>query len=363
MTIKYRLSEPVCDEKELRLLAECVQTKTIGSGQKYVGLLEERFAKLHGCDRGLAVQSGTAALHTALYGLGIPAGANVAVPDFTCAATGAAVRMAGGHVELVDVEPITIGMDFQKLKAAHAVRPLWGVILVHMYGVPARNSEDIIEWCKQNSIKLVEDCCEAHGARYASGHMVGSMGDVACFSLRSEKLIGVGEGGILITKDRDVMQRSRFFANRAKPRDGWVWKYYTADIGFNYPMPNLLAAFGYAQLDRLLGFINRRREIGKMYRELLPWLHWQDMSKDSVYWLNFGRFPIKITDDETSMRDQMEETGMSLIVRKVGEALMERGVEVRPGFFPLRRQPAFTSDYSVDGGAIWESDKLTYSGL
>jgi perosamine synthetase len=358
--MRFRLNEPVCGAAEAEILAEVVKSNMLGVDGQYTTAFEHKFARLHGHDLGLAVQSGTAALHTALKGCSIPHGALVAVPDFTCAATGAAVCMAGGVCAFIDIESETYGMDFDKLKAAHAKQKLWGVILVHLYGVPARDTTAISNWCSANQVVLIEDCSEAHGAITNSGFPVGAMSHAAAFSLRSEKLIGVGEGGIVLTSNKAIYEKAKWFANRAKPRQGWVWKYLTEDIGYNYSLPHLLGAFALVQLDRLAPGIRKRRELAIAYRTRLPSIEWQKITDKSAHWLNVGSFPVDISN-VTDVDKLLFSTGMHPRVRKAGEMLMDRGVEIRPGFFPLRRQPAFANG-PVDKD-VWESDKLTLTSL
>lgn len=361
--MKYRLNEPTVGTLESNAIDRVIEHTWLGAHGPETREFEKEFAEYHGCKYGLAVQSGTAAIHTAVWAslyekrkLQRPV---VACTDYTCSASAAAISMAGDRVCLVDVEPDTYGMSYEALCLAHAQFEVDAVILVHVYGIPARDTMLIKEFCEDNSIILIEDACEAHGSDIG-GQKIGSLGDIAVFSLRSEKIIGVGEGGVVVTNNEELMKRCIYFANRCKPDDDdWTRKYYTDDIGYNYSLPNVLGAIGLVQLTRLPSLVKRRRRIAALYRDSMPWLQWQENLPGSSNWLNNARFPVLSGPGWT------QETDVSIhpLVKAIGNALFAEGVEVRPGFYPMHLQAAFSDAMILETGAMWESQKIALSSL
>ena len=354
MDLIYRINKPILGDLESKLLQEVVELDWIGVEGTYTKLFERDFSKYHGCKYGYAVQSGTAALHTAFWCLLKDKSFNkslyVAVPDYTCASNAAAVCMANAVPVLVDVELDTFGMDFSLLEEAHKKYTLSIVCLVHVYGTPARDTIIIREFCKSNDILLVEDCSQAHGANIGM-QRVGSFGDIAVFSLRSDKIVSAGEGGICITNSEHYYDIMKYFGNRCKPYKGWWNKYYTDNVGMNYSMPHLSGAMAFSQFQKLPYMLLRRREIALLYRDYLSEFLFNNFIEGSSCWLNYIRFPMK------------EE--FYKFVMNMGKLLVDNGVEVRPGFYPLHRQEVFkkcpTVTSSIRGN--WNSINIGFSGL
>jgi perosamine synthetase len=362
----YRLNEPLIGAADVEAVVAVMESGWIGLDGEGTVAFEEAFAKRHGNAYGVAVQSGTAATHVAVWAVAAwranrmrSVWPRVAVPDFTCSAPAAAVVQAGLTPVIVGIERETLAMDAEALEEAWRVSPFQSVLLVHVYGAPARDAMRIADWCREHDVSLIEDCCEAHGATYPDGRSVGTLGDAAVFSIRSEKMIGVGEGGVAVTNDLTLSIWMETFANRGKTRDDqWWWRFYTEYVGANYKLPATLGAFALSQLTKLDGFLARRKEIARLYRELLPEFDWQTMPEGGAAWLEFLRFPV---GDGAGY--VFEREGLSPQVKAVGQGLFARGVEVRPGFFPIRRHGAFRK-YDVASGLEWTAaDQAVWSGL
>lgn len=331
--IKYFLNEPFLKGKEKEYALDVLESGWLSVKGKHTKIFEEKFAELIGTKYALAVQSGTAALHTALLALGIKKGDKVVIPNYTCAGDITPVIQCGAEPVIIDVEKDTFGMDSEKLKDLIKYEKPKAVILVHVYGFPARDTEKIAELCKENNILLVEDCCEAHNAR-VGGKTLGTFGDISVFSLRSEKMIGVGEGGMILTNNEQLKENAHYWASRAAPfrrsQDPYWYAYYYTDVGMNYLMPHLLGAVGHAQIENFPEILRRKKEVGKTYQELLSNFKEIEIQKkfegsDPVFWLNMVLF-----------KNKNEEQ-----VHEIGKKLMEKGVEIRPGFWPLGDLPPF----------------------
>jgi dTDP-4-amino-4,6-dideoxygalactose transaminase len=223
---------------------------------------EESFARAHDADYGVAVNTGTSALHVALLTDGIGAGDEVITVPMTFTATVAAISYTGARPVFVDVDPKTFTMDPSQIAAKITSRTR-AIIPVHLYGQPA-DMDPIIEIAKENSLKVIEDCAQAHLASY-KGRPVGTIGDFGCFSFYPGKNLGAyGEGGLVTTNSRQAADRMRLL------RDwGQVRKYHHEILAYNYRMDSIQGAVLGVKLKHLNKWTERRRALAALYRQLL----------------------------------------------------------------------------------------------
>ena len=223
-----------------------------------VAAFEEEFAKYSGAGYGIAVNSGTSALHLALLAAGVGPGDEVITVPFTFVATVQAIRYTGARPVFVDVDPRTFTMDPTLLEAA--ITPRTKVILpVHLYGHPA-DMDPIVACAKRHGLVVIEDACQAHAAKY-KGRPVGSLGDFACFSFYPGKNLGAyGEGGIVVTNDPERAHTMRML------RDwGQEQRYHHIRQGFNYRMEGLQGAILRVKLRHLEAWTESRRHNAARY--------------------------------------------------------------------------------------------------
>jgi perosamine synthetase len=225
-----------------------------------VAELEDAFGAYIGVPHTLACSSGTAALHSAYFGLGLEAGDEVIAPTFTFLSTVMPLFVVDAVPVLVDCEPGTANIDPARIEAAVTPRTR-AVVVVHVNGHPC-DMAPIVELCRRRGLKLVEDASHAHGAMW-NATRVGSLGDVSVFSLQGAKLTAAGQGGLLLTADREIFERAVLlghFRNRAfddvtseEYRD-----FSTTGYGLNYRMHPLAAALALRQFDDLDAYIDGR---------------------------------------------------------------------------------------------------------
>ena len=323
--MKYPLNTPLLTNIETRFATDVLKSGWISVGGKYNKLFERKFGKIINKKYNLLVQSGTAALHLALKAININKNDAVITPNFSCSANINCISQCGAKAIVVESEKDTLGLDFELVKKAILKFKPKALQLVHVYGFPARDTIKIVKLCKKKNVIVIEDASEALGAKI-NGKMVGSFGDISIFSLRSEKMIGVGEGGIISTKSKSNFNAIDLIASRNMPfrkRKNEYWKKYISNgEGYNYTMPHILAAIGLGQLKKLSYIVNRKREIGKIYRkEMKDFSFAQKLIKGfkPVYWLNHIYLP------------EFSETK----VKALGKYLMKNDIEVRSGFWPL----------------------------
>ena len=240
--------------------------KVLASGQFALGsevtAFEEEFASFCGARHGVAVNSGTSALHLALLAAGVGPGDEVITVPFTFVATAAAIRYTGATPVFVDISPGTHTMDVSRVAEAITTRTR-AVIPVHLYGQPA-DLDPLCTLAKRYEISVIEDASQAHGAQYR-GTRVGSLGEFGCFSFYPGKNLGAyGEGGLVVTSDSNHAKTIRSLRSWAEePR------YHHQRAGFNYRMDNLQGAILRVKLRHLPAWTEARRDIALSYDRVL----------------------------------------------------------------------------------------------
>ena len=310
----------------------------LSSGGIHTKIFENKFATFFNIKFALAVQSGTSALHVALRAMGVSSGDKVIVPNYSCVSNISSVSQCNAIPVIVEVERDTLGLDYELVKKAIKVHAPKALQLVHVYGFPARDTKKIISLCKREKILVIEDGSEALGASI-SKKMIGTFGDISIFSIRSEKMIGVGEGGMVLSNNKNLFEKVKLLASRNAPfrskKDPYWKKYFTLGEGYNYLMPHLLGAVGRAQIEKFKkDILPKKIAIGKNYRVIMDnnffsFLQKEDGKSKSAYWLNCIYF---------------KHLNFKKVI-KVGEELMSNGVEVRSGFWPLNKMKKFKSIY------------------
>jgi perosamine synthetase len=314
--------EPVLDGNETKYVLDCLQTNWISSNGPYNRRFEESLAAYIGVEHAVTCSSCTTALHLALVTLGIGPGDEVLIPDFTLIVSANTVIQSGATPVLVDVDPLTWCIDPTRIeeKINEHTR---AIMVVHMYGHPC-DMPAILQIARLHSLKVIEDCAEAHGAEIA-GRKVGSFGDIACFSFYGNKIITTGEGGMLVTRDAELAERAALLRNQGFQTPRFVHEV----SGFNYRMTNVQAAIGLAQMEKVEQKVTRKRWIGHTYTQLLSGhpnlaLPIEASGAVNVYWM-FG----------------VVFKGIDLKKETMMERLQQKGVETRAFFCPMHMQPVF----------------------
>jgi len=318
------VNEPLLTGNEMRYLRECIETGWISSEGPFVKRFEEMFSKYIGVRHGVAVCNGTAALEVAMATIDLRRGDEVILPTFTIISCALAVVKRGGKPVLVDVEPDTLCMDVNQVrdktgKKTKAIMP------VHMYGHPV-DMDPVMELAEKHGLYVVEDAAEAHGAEY-KGRKCGSIGHINCFSFYANKIITTGEGGMVLTDDDKLAERTRLHRNLCF-KEGR--RFYHEELGGNYRMTNLQAAVGVAQMERIEEFIEMKRKNTAHYNKRLADIEGLQLPAEkewakNVYWM----YGVVLG----------ENTGMDAV--EFSKRLKTHGVETRPFFLGMHEQPVF----------------------
>lgn len=274
--LKIPFAKVSCKGNELKYITEVIESGWLTTASK-ARRFEELFAERVGARYACAVNSCTAALHLGLDALGVKAGDKVFVPAMTFTASAEVVRYMNAHPVLLDVEYgtslITPAILEEGIKQYPDVKYL---VIVHFGGHPAEmvnsNGSGILDICRKRGIKILEDAAHAFPASI-NGRMVGSFGDITCFSFYANKTITTGEGGMLTTEDEELYRRVKIMRLHGIDRDVWdrftsdkpSWEYDVVAPGFKYNMPDLNAAIGLAQLEQGDAFREERMKIAEFY--------------------------------------------------------------------------------------------------
>lgn len=257
--------EPMLAGNELKYVTEAVSTGWISSSGKYVTEFEKQFAEYCGCKYGIAVCNGTIALHLALIGLGIGKGDEVIVPTFTMIASAFAVCYTGAKPVFVDADKDTWNIDVKKIEEKITSKTK-AIMPVHIFGKMC-DMDAIHALAKKYNLYVLEDAAEAHGASY-HGVKAGASSDIAAFSFFANKNITTGEGGMVVTNNKEFYDRARYFKNVCFPLDG-PRNYQHEDIGYNYRMSNVVAAIGLAQVEKADDYKGMRIRNHQLYKKYL----------------------------------------------------------------------------------------------
>lgn len=315
-----KLDAPNLGKYEKAYLNKCINLSFVSTFGPFISEFEDKFAKYVGAKRAVAVQSGTAAIHMALYESGIGRGDEVIVPSLTFVATVNPVLYVGAKPVIVDVDPETWNIDPEEIKKAITEKTR-AIICVHVYGNSC-DMDSIIKIAREYNLYVIEDATESLGATY-KGRQTGTFGDLGCFSFNGNKLITTGGGGMIVTDDETKAEHIKFLVNQARDHSKG---YYHPEMGFNYRMTNIEAALGLAQLRRIDEFLDKKRKFRKIYREILgdlPYVEFQKERKggEGSWWLTC----IKI-EKNVNIDDLMQK-------------LKQKDIRVRRIFIPICEMP------------------------
>lgn len=229
---------------------------------KEVSSFEQEFAQYSGLKYAIGVGNGTDALFISLKALGIGSGDEVITTPMTAAYSAFAVMYAGATPVFVDVHPDTFEMDETQLEQAITKRTK-AIIPVHLFGQPC-NIVAIMQIAKRHKLKVIEDCCQAHGAQVGK-RRVGTFGDIACYSFYPTKnLGGIGDGGAILTNNKSLAEKVRLLHNGHQTA-----KYYHTAVGYNTRLDEMQAAILRVKLNHLDQFIAKRQQIASWYDQYL----------------------------------------------------------------------------------------------
>jgi perosamine synthetase len=330
------------DEVDVQEVVEVLRSDWLTTGPK-VGEFEQAFADFVGGREAVAVSNGTAALHAAMYAIGIRPDDEVIVPPMTFAASANCVVFQGGTPIFADVDPDTLLLDPAQVEAKITPRTK-AIIAVDYTGQPC-DYDALQTIADRHGLALVADACHALGGSY-KGRPVGSLADLSIFSFHPVKHITTGEGGIITTDDPDLAQCMRVFRNhgitsdhRQRAEQG-SWFYEMVDLGYNYRLTDLQCALGMSQLRQLPGWVARRQEIARRY--------------DAAFAEIPGVEPLGVRDDISHAYHlyviRLDLAQLQVDRARVFAALRAEGIGINVHYIPVHLHPFYQERFGAGPG-------------
>ncbi len=335
------VAQPKIGKSEQLFVSQCLSSSWISSTGKFIAEFEKKFARFCGSSYAVSCNNGTTALHLALAALDIKSGDEVLVPALTFVATANAVKYCGATPVFVDIDRQSWNIDPLLVEKKINQRTK-AIIPVHLYGYPV-NMKAIMHIARKYNLYIIEDAAEAHGAKYYN-KMVGTFGNIGCFSFYGNKIITTGEGGMCVTDNKDLAKKMVLLKNHGmSPKR----KYFHPLMGFNYRMTNIQAAIGLAQIKQIYRFIKRRQVISDTYKdylEKLPQITFQPENPniESVCWL----FSCLIKSSGKKNRENLI------------KYLKAHQIDSRPFFYPIPSFPMYSHN-----GTYLLADEVSRQGI
>ena len=339
------LCVPEIKGNEWKYIKECLDTNWVSSAGSYVDKFEKDFKKYLKIKKSIVTSNGTIALYLALKILEIGEGDEVIVPSFTFISPVNTIKYVGAEPVFVDVCKDTYVMDVEKVEELITSKTK-AILPVHLYGHPV-DMDRLIYIAEKHNLYIIEDATESLGCLYKDRY-VGTIGDIGCFSFNGNKLITTGAGGMLVTNNEKWGENAKFLSTQAKVTNENK-SFYHPEIGYNFRMPNILAAMGCAQLESIDEYIKIKRENAAYYNELLKDVKGIALSIEkewakNVYWL----YSIVVEDEYGINRDQLI------------KILAENRIESRPFFIPVHEMPPYVD---CKHGDLSVTEELSRKGI
>lgn len=326
------VSRPCITDADIGAVTDVLRQGFVSGDAPIVAEFEKAFAAAVHRKHGIAVSNGSVALDLALHALDLETGDEVIIPSFTIASCLFAVLRTKATPVFIDADPLTWSLSADTLRSAITPRTR-ALLAVHVYGL-AIDMDPVVALCDKHQIVIIEDAAESHTVTY-NGKLCGSFGLASTFSFYANKAITTGEGGMIVTDDAKFAQRLRGLRNLAfLPAPGP--RFVHEEIGWNARLSALQAALGKSQLQRMDEATAEKRRIGLAYHDVLsdhPLIQMQPTETSysrNMYWV-VGLI----------LAGQLDS-------RQVAKLLRDRGVDSRPFFYPLHKQPMLAK-YSLDG--------------
>ena len=319
--------QPILDGNEKKYLEECIDSGWIGSCGQFISKLEEDFSKYCNQKYGSCVSNGSAALDVSIRAMKKlykwDDYSEIIMPSFNIISSAQSCIYNKLKPVFIDAENLSWNIDVNKIEELITPKTK-AIVVVHIYGLPS-DMKPIMDIAKKYNLKIIEDAAQAHGQKY-NNQMCGSFGDISTFSFYTNKHIGCGEGGIVLTSDEELYKLVNYYKNLCFTKDRFIHK----DLGWNYRMSNLQAAVAYARFEKIDNTISIKNHIGSAYQKLLKDIPAKlSLPKTSYAKNHYWVFGVLLNKD------------FKKDAKEIIEKLRNEGIETRPFFYPLHNQPAF----------------------
>lgn len=320
------VSGPSITQKEIDYVTDAVTNAWYSNANIYNEKFEKAFADYIGVGYAITLPSCTSAIHLSLVAAGIGEGDEVIVPDITWIASAAPINYVDAKPVFVDIDSRSWCMSVESFKAAITPKTK-AVIPVNLYG-NISEMDDICKIARDNGIFVLEDAAESIGSEY-KGHKAGSLGDVGVFSFHGSKTMTTGEGGMLVTDNKEIYEKCLVLRDHGRSSCGKM--FWNDQVAFKYKMSSMQAALGLAQLERIDELVAKKRQIFEWYRQGLAGVKGLQLNCEADYIKNTYWMVTVILD-----------LFLGLEKEKVINLMKEKGISTRPFFYPLSSIPAYS---------------------
>ena len=328
--------EPSFDEKEANALFEYMKSGGWVTEFKKTREFEEEVRKFVGVKYCSIVSNGTISLTLALFACGVGKGDEVIVPDYTMVATANCVFLTGANVVFSDVNKESCCLDLENIKKVITPKTK-AIILVSINGRYPTDLEDIVSFCKEKNIYLIEDAAQSLGS-FKEGKHLGTFGDVGSFSFAMPKVITTGQGGALVTNNEEIIKKISMFRDFGREKSG---EDHYLEMGWNFKFTDIQAVIGLEQMKKLLWRVERKKEMYILYTQSLA-----EVSEVKFFPTNLAdTSPMFIdisvpAEDRTGLIEYLKDKGIGTRMRY--PALHSEPVYKRSGTYPVAKDMAKT---------------------
>lgn len=321
---KILTAGPSISHLEVQFVTDAVQHAWHDKGFTYVQKFEKEFAQYIGQPYTLATSGGACALELALAALGIGPADEVILPDMTYFGCSDVIKLLGATPVFVDILPDTWCIDPTKITPA-ITKQTKAIMPVDLYG-HAAEMKKIASIAHTHHLSIIEDACQAVGTKYNGTH-VGAYADVTAFSFQGSKILTTSVGGMLATNNKQLYEKARMLNNHGEDPSLPFWQ---LEVGYEYKMSDLQAAFGLAQLKRIEKFVEKKQQLYEWYKPYLQNISGVLMNVKKPY-VRSNRWMTSIVLDKNFgiTRDELR------------KKLLKRNIDTRPFFYPISMFPLY----------------------
>lgn len=360
------MSSPDLTEAERAAVAAVLKTPNLSMGSRILEF-EKAVAEYVGAEHAIGVNSGTSGLHLCVRAAEIGPGDLVITTPFSFVASANVILFEGAVPVFVDadprtgnIDPVAVDQAARDLRAGGGRAQKWlphlgadqrgrlrGILPVDVFGQPA-DMDPILATAREHELKLIEDSCEALGARY-KGREAGMLGDYGVFAFYPNKQITTGEGGLIVTNDEEAAAMMRALRNQGRaPGDTWLQH---ALLGYNYRLDEMSAALGAVQMTRLDELLSRRAQVARWYEERLSEVNGVEVPQVLPETSRMSWFVYVVRFEDGLDRDRLS------------KGLKARGIPNRPYFIPIHLQPYMVKRFGYQPGDYPVTEDLGKRGL
>jgi perosamine synthetase len=341
--MKIPLSKPDITDLEIEYVTQVLKTPNLSLGPKLVEF-ETKMAKFIGVKQAVAVNSGTSALHLIIKSLGIKDGDEVITTPFSFISSANCILFERAKPVFVDIDPLTLNIDTSRIEERITTKTR-AILAVDVFGYPA-DWDRLEPMAKEHRLQLIEDSCEALGAEY-KGRKAGTFGEAAAFAFYPNKQMTTGEGGIIVTNNKEIADLCRSLRNQGRTgSEEWLEH---QRLGYNYRLSDINCALGIAQLERIEELLVKRERAAQMYDARLK--DWPEVTIPfSSPGVKRGWFVYVIVLADSYSRENRD---------RILKSLRERSIGCSNYFTPIHLQPFYAKQFGFKPGDFPVTERVS----